>query len=541
MAGLAGNRDAFAAIAWLRWRMFVNALRTTSGKFELGFRIYSSTMMILAGLGASVGFAFAAHYFVSSGNPEWIGFLLWCIFVLWQLMPLVASAVSTTGADSSSLLRFPLSFRAFVTVQLVYGSADITTALGALSLLGITFGIAVARPILLPFSVFLLLVFGLFNVLLARTVIVWIERWLAQRRTRELMGVLIVFVLISLQFIGPTISRFHGRRPMPLIHAIERVLPFERALPPGLAALSIAQAAKGHIHLATPALLLAYVAAILWILIVRMKAIYRGEELSETPVTRKGGRQRTRGRSRGPEGSIAAVFEKELTYLRRSPPVLFNLVAPIFVLLIYGTSRSASHFSSSASRFLFPIGVAYSLLTLINLAYNCFANDGGGVQFYFSSPVPMRRVVFAKNLVSLCLVAVQLVILWVAVKLMFQAPSAEMVVATLAWLLFAAPLTFAAGNVVSIYFPKKVDYAKFGRQKGSAASGLIGLAVQALAVGIGVLVFALVRVAWPLWMAASIFCACAIGTILFYWLILNRMDAMAFSRRESLIAELSRA
>ncbi len=398
---------------------------------------------------------------------------------------------------------------------------------------------AIAKPILIPATVLLLLLFGLFNVVLARTVIVWIERWLAQRRTRELMGVLIVFVLISLQFIGPTINRFHGNRPMPLIHALERVLPLERALPPGLAALSIAQAANEKMHLAPPALLVAYLAAVLWLLVFRMKAIYRGEELSEAPPPKKTADTVPR-RSRGFEGSISAIFEKELTYLRRSPPVLFNLVAPIFMLLIFGTSRSASHFPSSASHYLFPIGVAYSLLTLINLAYNCFANDGGGVQFYFSSPVPIRQVVFAKNLVSLCLVAVQLVILWVAVKVMFQPPSAEMVVASLAWLAFAAPLTFTAGNVVSIYFPKKVDYAKFGRQKGSAAGGLIGLAIQAVAVGIGVLVFAMVRIGWSIWMAAAIFCVCSIASMLIYWLILNRMDAMAFSRRDSLIAELSR-
>ncbi len=539
MAGLAGNRDAFAAIAWLRWRMFVNALRTTSGKFELGFKIYSSTMMVLAGLGASVGFAFAAHYFVSSGNPEWLAFLLWVIFGLWQLMPLVASVASTGGADSSSLLRFPLSLCAFVTVQLVYGSADITTVLGTLSLLGITLGVAVAKPILIPATAFLLLLFGLFNVVLARAVIVWIERWLAQRRTRELMGVLIVFVLISLQFIGPTINRSHGKRPMPLIHAVERVLPLERALPPGLVALSVAQTAKGQVHLAPPALLVAYLAAVTWILVLRMKAIYRGEELSEAPATRKTG-DRIPRRSRGLEGSIAAIFEKELTYLRRSPPVLFSLVAPIFMLLTFGTYRSVSHFPSSASHFLFPIGVAYSLLTLINLVYNCFANDAGGVQFYFSSPVAIRRVIFAKNLVSLCLIAIQLAILWVAVRVMFQPPSAEMLVATLTWLAFAAPLTFAAGNVVSVYFPKKVDYAKFGRQKGSAAGALIGLVVQAVAVGIGMLVFAMVRIAWSLWIAAAFFCVCSMASMLIYWLILNRMDAMAFSRRESLIAELSK-
>jgi hypothetical protein len=153
----------------------------------------------------------------------------------------------------------------------------------------------------------------------------------------------------------------------------------------------------------------------------------------------------------------------------------------------------------------------------------------------------MRKVVLAKNLGASALIAVQIAILWIVLSSFFRRPSADVFCATLAWLLFAAPLNFAIGNVVSIYFPKKIDLAKFGRQKGSAASGLIGFGVQAVSVGIGAPVLASLRFYGSPWLAVPIFAACAAASVALYVMILNRVGQMAGDRREALLSELSRA
>jgi ABC-2 type transport system permease protein len=539
------TRGQFAAIAQLRWRMFVNSLRTNSGKAELGFRIFASTTMGLGGLGASIGLGVGAYSILAShANAEWLAVLLWIVFLGWQLIPIFTSTLAS-GADSSSLLRFPLSFPGYVAVQLAYGSVDIATGLGCLALTGITVGVGIARPSLLLWTALTLAVFAVGNILLARTVFAWIERWLAQRKTRELMGALFILLALSFQLVGPMMSHLHHKSSARFVNMVTQILPEERLLPPGLAARSIAMIDTGHFPIAVGflGLLFAYELSICGLLMLRLRAQFRGENLSEAPAKRGGGQRPTTSSksasSKLASGPIAAIVEKELNYLRRSPPILFTLITPVFMLVVFGSARSP--FLRAGTGFLFPIGVAYSLLTIVNLAYNCFATDAGGIQIYFTSPVPMRRVITAKNIACTYLIGLQLLILWIVVTLFFRAPSIDVLVATLAWILFAAPLNFAVGNLVSIYFPKKIDLARFGRQKGSAASGFIGLGLQAVTVGIGVLTFALLRLYGSVWLAIPIFALCAGASIGLYLLILNRVDQMAFSRREALITELCRA
>ena len=51
------TRTQLAAIAELRWRLFVNALRTTRGKLELVSRIVITLAFAIGGLGGAFGMA----------------------------------------------------------------------------------------------------------------------------------------------------------------------------------------------------------------------------------------------------------------------------------------------------------------------------------------------------------------------------------------------------------------------------------------------------------------------------------------------------
>ena len=99
-----------AAIANLRWRLFINSLRTTRGKLEFLSRGLVSLAFLLGGLGGCFGMAAGAFYFLSAGKPELLALLLWPVFFFWQVFPLMATAF-TNNPDSSNLLRFPLSYR----------------------------------------------------------------------------------------------------------------------------------------------------------------------------------------------------------------------------------------------------------------------------------------------------------------------------------------------------------------------------------------------------------------------------------------------
>jgi len=64
---------------------------------------------------------------------------------------------------------------------------------------------------------------------------------------------------------------------------------------------------------------------------------------------------------------VTAVFEKELRYLSRSGPMLFTLVVPLFMLVVFRSSGHNQDLFAHAPELTFPLGAAYSLLLLTNL------------------------------------------------------------------------------------------------------------------------------------------------------------------------------
>ncbi|MGD0758540.1 MAG: hypothetical protein ABR921_06525, partial [Candidatus Sulfotelmatobacter sp.] len=197
-------RAQLAAVAWLRWRMFANSLRSTRGKMEVVSRVIMTIFFGGAGFGGTMGCAFGAWYFVSQGKPEMLALIFWAVFLFWQLFPVMSTAF-TNNPDSGDLLRFPLGYRAYFLIRLAYGSFDPATALGCLWLTGTLVGIAAASPLLLLWALPVVLLFAAFNLLFLQMVFAWLERWLAQRRTREIMGVLFILVMLSIQLVGPAV------------------------------------------------------------------------------------------------------------------------------------------------------------------------------------------------------------------------------------------------------------------------------------------------------------------------------------------------
>ena len=120
----------------------------------------------------------------------------------------------TQNLESASLLRFPLSYRSYFLIRLAYGSLDPATTVAGLWLLGITIGIGAAQPEPASLGCSCAMTFAFVNLLLARMAFAWLERWLAQRRTREIMGVLFFLCILSLQLIGPLIT-FYGHKSKP--------------------------------------------------------------------------------------------------------------------------------------------------------------------------------------------------------------------------------------------------------------------------------------------------------------------------------------
>lgn len=544
------TRGQLTAIALVRWQMISNSMRTMRGRLELVSRIVMALSITIAGMGGAVGVAIASWYFTSRDEMEFLAIFLWLVFLFWQLFPVMASAFAET-AESSNLLRFPLTYRSYFLIQLVYGSLEPATALGSLWLAGMALGIGVAKPAWFLWAVMVLLMFALLNIFLTRMIFSWLERWLAKRRTRELMGLLFFAIIISLQFIGPITIRLTRHAHPEAASYSNLLLPIERLLPPGLAASALSQPFKAGFApaLAALAFLCGYCAVFAWLLGIRVRRQFLGENLSEGLARVKGPKAKIVAHEGwdipGASSGVAAVFEKEFRYLSRSVMMLFNLVMPIVILLIFalapGNARNDSNFLLNAPDFAFPIGAAYALPLIVNLSFNVFGADHAGIQFYFVSPVSFRQIMLAKNLVHTTVIALESVVVWIAVCFMFRAPSLEITLATLAGILFATPVNLAVGDLMSLYSPKKVDFSKFGRQRASGLTVLASLGTQAVTLGIVAITFLAAHFLAKIWVATILYLLFAVVTIAGYLVVLGKVDAIAIQRREAIIEELCRA
>jgi ABC-2 type transport system permease protein len=404
--------------------------------------------------------------------------------------------------------------------------------------------------LLFPWAFCVLLTFAIFNLVLMQMVFAWLERWLAQRRTREIFGVLFILIMLSFQLIGPAMQHL-GRVPHPEFQrAFEVGTRTQAALPPGLAADAIAQGAHGNLARGFASLffLAIMTLAVASLLHLRIHAQYRGENLSEAaarPTVKQAQAPQIGWQLPGLSEAVAAVFEKEIRYLARSGPMLLTLIMPIFMLVIFrlgplNAMRRSNAFSRTPDM-AFPGAAAYSLLVLTNLVFNSFGGDGGGIQFFYASPVRFRQIILGKNLTHAGILILNAVFAWIAVTYLYGAPHLAVTVATLTGLLFAAPLNFTAGNLLSIYSPKKRDFATFGRQNVSQTTVLASFGTQIVIVGLGVGIFALAHLYNNLWIAALLFLILSAISIPVYVVMLHRLDGIALQRRETLLAELCRA
>jgi ABC-2 type transport system permease protein len=553
MAGLIFSpqaRGQFAAIAFVRWRLFVNSLRTIRGRLELVSRGFMFLGFGALGLGGSFAMGAGAWYFVAHDRVEMLAVLLWPVILFWQLFPVMASAF-TENVDSSNLLRFPLTFPSYFLIRIAYGSLDPATAVGSFWLLGMAVGIGVASPAYLVLALPILLLFAVFNILLSQMIYTWVERWLARRRSREILGVVFLLVMISLQFISPLARRYGSTAAPVLSRVTAQTLPFERLLPPGLASASLARGLHGEYALALGAFTLecAYALAVLWLLNLRLRAQYLGENLSEAVArtAKPAGKPRIQlgWNIEGVPGAVSAVVEKELRYLSRSGPMLFTLLMPLVILLIFrftpGKSDGPGGIFAHSADLAFPVGAAYALLMLTNLVYNSFGPDAGGIQFFFASPVRFREILQGKNLAAAFVLAVEIALVWMGTCLMYRPPPWDVVLSTVTGVFFVLLVNLIAGNFLSVFTPKKIDFGTFGRQRASNTTAFASLGIQAAVVGLCSVALLAARAYHHIWVAAVVFVILAAGAMVAYFLVLDRIDAIVLKRREAMITELCKA
>ncbi len=546
-------RAQYAALGNLRLQMLKNGLRSNRGVVELGARTLSFLLYAGMGLALGAGAAAAAYGLVAHEMWQYLPIVFWVLLLIWQVVPVMLASFQDQF-DLGSLLRFPVSFGSFYLLYVVFGLADISSILGGLCCVGIWAGITMARHDLSGWAALGLLVFAAFNILLVRAIFAWIDRWLAQRKTREILGAVFVMMMLSLQFLNPAMhQRRHRGHTSPNQQAedfrateaqyapwLKTANAVQRWFPPGLAASSVQMNAKRQLApaLGSLGLLGLYVLAAGGVLAGRLRAEYRGESLGQAPSRKKAAERRESGWLLDGSGPMAAVMEKELRGLLRTLPLLYSIGAPLLLVLIF--SGAFVNASPQGHMFLLalPLCTMYPLLGFTRVFYNNLGTEGAGIQIYFLSPTPMRTVMLAKNLFHSVLFAFSIGIAVILFMLRVGRPESVVVAATLAWLLFVLPCNLAVGDIFSLTMPYRVNPGRMTRQGGSQANALASLLAQAVVLGVGASVFLLCSFFGQLWMAVPIFLVLAAGAVFAWMRVLGNIDAMANQRREALIATL---
>jgi ABC-2 type transport system permease protein len=566
----ASSRGQYAAMGALRWHMLVNGLRSRMGVFELGAR--TVTLLIFAAFGLGLGvIAGVAAYFLAAGEM-WVFLpaVFWALCLLWQGGPVMLASLQEQF-DLSILLRFPVRFSTYYLLYVVFGLADVSTILGALCCLGIWIGVTAARPELFAWAALGLIGLAAFNVLLVRAVFAWIDRWLTQRKTREIAGALFMVLLLSLQLLNPALHQKRIPRTAGAMSAeragaavgdpqrisakfigrftgwVKPVFQAQDWTPPGLAARVLREGTMrrpGQTLLSLGTLVL-WVLAAGGLLARRLRAEYRGENLSSAPSRKKAAGARASsvpleaGWRFGGASPIIPLMEKEARALRRTLPLLWALCAPIFMVLVLASVfRNNATGATGSFPFALPLYVAFALMGFTQLFSNNLGAEGAGIQLLFLSPTPIRTVFLAKNLFHALLFCLDALLVGGLAILRIGAPQGVMVAATAAWVLFALPCCLAVGNIYSLRIPFRIHPGKMTRQRGSQANALcsMGLLLAIMAVGAGIF-----GLGWALqapWLAVLLLLVAAAAAVWAWLRGLRVVDALANQRREALLATL---
>ncbi|HWT03805.1 MAG TPA: hypothetical protein VN256_26390, partial [Pyrinomonadaceae bacterium] len=196
------------------------------------------------------------------------------------------------------------------------------------------------------------------------------------------------------------------------------------------------------------------------------------------------------------------VVEKELRYALRNAQLRMMAVMPLVLIAVRllrgsrpgeGSASSlrdlpVTSFAAYTEGLLVAAGVLYVFLILSSLACNLFAYDGGGMRSFILAPVARRTILLGKNLTICFLAFVFCAVLLAVNQLVFRdLTPAALGVAALTFVFFAACFS-VIGNVLSIRFPKRLQFGK--RMNASGVTGFLLIPIMlALAAPVFLAVF----------------------------------------------------
>jgi ABC-2 type transport system permease protein len=538
------------AVAWLRWRIFINSTfrRRTSGTrqaiglaFAILVRIIVWPFLVLMVIGPIGGSGFFAWAAIAENHPQRLAPLLAAITLLWVFVNVNGQNVAavTSNFDPSSLTRFPLRFGRYLVLRTLIGVLTPSTIVGCLALLAAAVGIGVAKPALALPALLVLAIYALMNIFLMRMIGAWLERWLMNRRFREIFGALMALSVVGFQFLNfqrPQSHALSGRTSW-VLNILRSSGAQLHWLAPGFAANAILQAAHPVAALAQITGLLANTGLFAAVFAIRLHKQFLGEFLSEGASRRANERSIQRNVARTQQTFfvakaastenarpvfppiVAACLHKEWLTLRGNGMQLIGMLTPLFFVVILNRSVFRGN-----SLYFLPGAIAYVLFGVLAGLYNIFGADGFGVQVYLLAPVRLRDVIVAKNLMSLAVIVAEAGLAWILVSMLTRTPIPLAIqVSTGLWTILVIGVNLALGTMRSIQAPRRFVPGQAQRRRSTPTNRTSGLLIMLVLFGSMALQFPvtfLCRYFDNPWLGAWIFGPLAFAAVAAYALLL---------------------
>ena len=457
------------------------------------------------------------------------------VTLYWQLSPLAAASLGAS-LDLRKLLAYPIPHGRLFVVEVLL---RLTTAVEMLLILAAGFSGLLLNPTLAPgfrgaarMSAALALFIG-FNLLLAAGTRSWIERALARRRVREFVVLAMVILMAApraLMESGVSLARFawlvqgDGDFWLPWGAAAQLLL----SAPWPFLTL-VGWCGAGYLFGRTQ-----FERNLRFDADAARATVRRPLNKREAWIEGAGGLP-----SKLLPDPVAALVEKELRALRRTPRFrmvfMMGFTFGLLVWLPMALGRRSSGWV--AGHFLTLVSV-YALALLGQVSYlNAFGFDRSAAQVYFVAPVRLRQVIVAKNMAAALSILLEVLLVTAVSLAVVRIPAVRIAEAFLATAVCSLYL-LAAGNLMSVKYPKAANPERVGQGDPARRQGLIFLmfpltmAPLAFAYGARYLLQADAAFYATLAVAGSLGAAA-------YGMSTQAAARIAVERRESFLGELS--
>jgi hypothetical protein len=501
--------DQFAALIWLKWTLFRNAMRSRKAMLSrvasmLGTVIALAFALLIAlALGAAVYKVLTpdlnaqmlaqvppdSPMAVEARNIIQSGFLLLFItlallYLMWATVPL--SLGGGSQFTPGRLLLYPVSLRKLFAIDFLSEFTNIASIFAIPVILATALGAGLAMENILP-----ALLVALFAVACGISIAKWLSTSLSalmqKRRTRGETVLALIGVVVGLggAFFGEFAS-YIARRGGEF-----RGL---RWTPPGAVAIALTEglrAGGGGIY----ALALLTLAAYTLVLVVITYLIARRAALGAGGTKRASAQTVVQGEATLQTGwqlplvspQLSAIIEKELRYAARNAQLRMMALMPLFLIVVrlargnrpgVGSLQAElppDSFAAYAEGLFVAGGVLYVFLILSSLACNLFAYEAGGMRALILAPVDRRKILMGKNLSITFLALIFCAALLAINQLVFRDLTLPALgFAALSFIFFASSFALI-GNFLSIRFPKRLQFGK--RMNASGVTGFLLLPI----------------------------------------------------------------